>query len=176
MNRVYQTFESEVEPSFSKQPFQRQVTENCCCGQTGHTIPRMPVCRISFTVTGAPQKSRRGLAGLGSAAPYTGGRRSLPRPMAATAIVAPKSLPFLTTRSSLARLPTRRSTQTSSCSSAGRRGPAVAATPRPGGTCRVRSPLRSLLPPSAAASPPTAAAAEGIRRVRICVFFSKLTG
>ncbi|CAD6224759.1 unnamed protein product [Miscanthus lutarioriparius] len=80
------------------------------------------------------------------------------------AIVAPKPLPFLTTlttRSSLARLPTRRSTQTS-CSSAGRRGPAVAATPRPGVACRVHSRLRSLLPPSAAASPPTAAAAEGM--------------
>ncbi|XP_066383311.1 uncharacterized protein [Miscanthus floridulus] len=111
-----------------------------------------------------PTKSRRGLAGLGSAsaAPYTGERRSLPHPMAA--IVAPKPLPFLTTlttRSSLARLPTRRSTQTS-CSSAGRRGPAVAATPRPGVACRVHSCLRSLLPPSAAASPPTAAAAEGM--------------
>ena len=168
----------KVEPSFSKQPFQRQVTENCCCGQLVFNnlfyavlrYARMPR-RISFTESRARRstKSRRGLAGLGSAsaAPYTGERRSLPRPMAA--IVAPKPLSFLTTltiRSSLARLPTRRSTQTS-CSSAGRRGPAVAATPRPGVACRVHSRLRSLLPPSAAASPPTAAAAEGIRRVRI---------
>ncbi|CAD6219017.1 unnamed protein product [Miscanthus lutarioriparius] len=75
------------------------------------------------------------------------------------AIVAPKPLSFLTTLTT--RLPTRRSTQTS-CSSAGRRGPAVAATPRPGVACRVHSRLRSLLPPSAAASPPTAAAAEGM--------------
>ena len=106
---------------------------------------------------GRSTKSRRGLAGLGS-----GERRSLPRPMAA--IVAPKPLPFLTFLTT--RLPARRSTQTSCSSSAGRRGPAVAATPRP--ACRVHSRFRSLLPPSAAASPPTAAVGEGIRRVRIC--------
>ncbi|PWZ15570.1 hypothetical protein Zm00014a_023869 [Zea mays] len=79
-----------------------------------------------------------------------------------SAIVPPKPLPFLTTlttRFSLACLPTRRFTQTR-CSSAGHRGPAVAATPRPGGVCRVHSPLRSLLLASAAASARTAAAAE----------------
>ncbi|XP_020396220.1 uncharacterized protein [Zea mays] len=77
-------------------------------------------------------------------------------------IVPPKPLPFLTTlttRFSLACLPTRRFTQTC-CSSAGHRGPAVAATPRPGGVCRVHSPLRSLLLASAATSARTAAAAE----------------
>ncbi|KAG0543931.1 hypothetical protein BDA96_02G231400 [Sorghum bicolor] len=100
---------------------------------------------------GRSTKSRRGLAGLGS-----GERRSLPRPMAA--IVAPKPLPFLTFLTT--RLPARRSTQTSCSSSAGRRGPAVAATPRP--ACRVHSRFRSLLPPSAAASPPTAAVGEGM--------------
>ncbi|XP_062199543.1 uncharacterized protein LOC133901995 isoform X2 [Phragmites australis] len=95
--------------------------------------------------------------------------------MAAAAAVAaapPKPLPFLksccsstttatlTTRSSLPRLATRRSTATSySC--ADRRVPAVAPAPRPGGAYRAQS-LRSLLPPRATASPSAAAAAEGM--------------
>ncbi|RLN35754.1 uncharacterized protein C2845_PM03G36400 [Panicum miliaceum] len=88
--------------------------------------------------------------------------------MAAAAALKPlsflataSSTASLTTRSPLASLRTLRSNP-SSCVGRCAPAPALAVSPRCGGACRSRFPLRSLLPHRAAASPSAAAAAEGM--------------